>query len=145
MSASDKATAALIRRTLCPTTTATTTTRPASESELLPLPPLTSSNDVDLQLYGLLAVVVREFVLTWYGNVTPDTAFVEELVKVVAHCTRALEQRLREVNFELLLLDEIPRLVGEHVTGQLEAKFPLVGHPLHVYFPFQKRGLGDIG
>lgn len=81
------------------------------------LPPLTSSNDVDLQLYALLAVIVREFVQSWYSSITPDVTFVEEVVAIVAHCTRGLEGRLRAVDLEALLFDEMAELVDEHVMG----------------------------
>lgn len=81
------------------------------------LPPLTSSNDVDLQLYALIAIIVKDLVQGWYGKITPDQAFVEELVRIIAHCTRALEQRLRKVDLEALIFDEIPELVESHIFG----------------------------
>ena len=109
---SDKATAALIRRVLCP---------PQSHPEPRPvnelLPPLTSSNDVDLQLYAIIAIVVKDLVYSWYGKITPDQGFVEEVVRIVAHCTRALESRLRTVDLESLVLDEIPELIEGHIQG----------------------------
>ena len=61
------------------------------------LPALTSSTNVDLDLYALLAVIFRDFVHKWYGQITSDVSFVEEIVIVVAHVTRALEERLRKV------------------------------------------------
>jgi hypothetical protein len=79
---------------------------------------LTSSNDVDLQLYALIAIVVKDLVQGWYGKVTPDQGFVEELVRIVAHCTRALEQRLRRVDLEVLIFDEVPELVENHILGK---------------------------
>ncbi|KAF2455890.1 PXA domain-containing protein [Lineolata rhizophorae] len=113
---SDAATAAFIRRTLCAhhggLDKGRSTPRPLEEL----LPPLTSSNDVDLQLYAIIAVVVREFVLSWYGKITTDHVFVDSVVQVIAHCTRALEQRLRNVDMEALLLDEIPALFDAHIT-----------------------------
>lgn len=112
---SDKATAAFIRRTLCSHQTLSEgggATKPIHEL----LPPLTSSNEVDLQLYALLAIIIKDFVNTWYAKITPDHVFVDEVVQIVAHCTRALEQRLRKVDLEALLLDEIPLLVDAHVT-----------------------------
>jgi hypothetical protein len=113
---SDKATAAFIRRTLCSHQALSeegAATKPIDEL----LPPLTSSNEVDLQLYALLAIIIKDFVYTWYTKITPDHVFVDEVVQIVAHCTRALEQRLRKVDLEALLLDEIPLLVDAHVTG----------------------------
>jgi hypothetical protein len=84
------------------------------------LPPLTSSNDVDLQLYALIAILVKDLVQSWYGKITPDQAFVEELVRVIAHCTRALEERLRNVDLKALVFDEIPGLIESHVLGAPE-------------------------
>lgn len=111
---SDKATAALIRRVLCPRAHAGST-EPRPIDELLP--PLTSSNETDLQLYAILAIVVKEFVYTWYGKITSDQGFVEEVVRLFAHCTRAVEGRLRAVGLECLLFDEIPELLESHVFG----------------------------
>jgi hypothetical protein len=80
---------------------------------------LTSSNEVDLQLYAFIAIIIREFVQVWYAKITPDPYFVEEVVRIIAHCTRALEQRFRKVDLESLLLDELPDLIETHVQGIL--------------------------
>lgn len=112
---SDKATAALIRRVLCPQSH-TGTTDPRSIGELLP--PLTSSNDVDLQLYAIVAIVVKDLVQSWYGKITADQGFVEEVVRIVAHCTTQLEGRLRTLDLEGLIFDEIPDLVERHINCQ---------------------------
>lgn len=85
------------------------------------LPPLTSRNDVDLQLYALLAIVMREFVQSWYARVTADEALVAEILHTVAHCTRALEQRLRKLDLESLVLDEVPRVLDRHLAGDVPA------------------------
>jgi hypothetical protein len=61
------------------------------------LPALTSSTKVDLELYALIAVIFRDFVQKWYGQITSDVAFVDEVVTVIAHVSRALEERLRKV------------------------------------------------
>lgn len=120
--ASDKATAAFIRRVLCPQTGShgidkrDRGVRPLDEL----LPPLTSSNEVDLQLYALVAVVMKEFVYSWYSKITPDQKFKDEIIQLIAHCTRALEQRIRRIDFEALLLDEIPALVQAHITGEID-------------------------
>ena len=54
---------------------------------------------------------------SWYGKITPDQGFVEEVVKIIAHCTRALEQRIRSVDIEGLVFDEIPELLESHIDG----------------------------
>lgn len=112
---SDKATAFLVRRILCPQQAdkGKTSTEPIEDL----LPPLTSRNDVDLQLYALIAIILREYVQNWYAKITPDETFVAEIVQIIAHITRALEQRLRKVDLESLLFDELPELLDKHVTG----------------------------
>jgi hypothetical protein len=115
---SDKATAAFIRRTLCAQhalagTGATGRSTPRPVDELLP--PLTSSNEIDLQLYAILAVILKEFVYAWYSKITPDQVFVDEVIQIIAHCTRALEQRIRKADLEAILLDELPQLVDTHI------------------------------
>ncbi|KAL2350907.1 PXA domain-containing protein, partial [Cryomyces antarcticus] len=118
---SDQATAAFVRCTLCAHQLHASTLAGSERGRATPpplselLPPLTSSNEVDLQLYALIAVVAKEFVHGWYSNITPDHTFVDEIVRIIAHCTRALEQRLRKADLEALLLDEIPDAITAHV------------------------------
>ncbi|KAJ5183466.1 hypothetical protein N7492_001082 [Penicillium capsulatum] len=111
----ERATAALIRRVLCPQTSNLGASSSPSPEGLLP--PLTSSNDVDRQLYAILAIIIKEFVYSWYSKITPDQALVNEVLQVVAHCTRALEQRIRQVDVAQLMLDEIPALVEAHILS----------------------------
>ncbi|KAK6585631.1 hypothetical protein PZA11_002358 [Diplocarpon coronariae] len=114
-SVSDRVTLFLIRRTLCSQLGEKGRSTPVPIDQLLP--PLTSSNEVDLQLYAFISIIIREFVQTWYSKITPDQVFVEEVVKIIAHCTRALEQRLRNVDLESLLFDELPELLEVHVQA----------------------------
>ncbi|KAI0526229.1 PXA domain-containing protein [Xylaria bambusicola] len=126
---SDKATAALIRRCLCARHLKDRgRSSPAPIEDLLP--PLTSRNDVDLQLYALISIIIREFVQNWYNKITPDEAFVAEIVQVIAHCTRALEQRLRKVDLESLLFDELPELLATHIQAYRIATNPAAKAPL---------------
>ncbi|EER26260.1 PXA domain containing protein [Coccidioides posadasii C735 delta SOWgp] len=117
---SERATRALILRVLCAQVPGhgseqrdRGTPRPLEEI----LPPLTSSNEVDLQLYALIAIIMKEFVYLWYSKITPDHSFTEEIIQVIAHCTRALEQRLRQIDIHALVLDEIPSLIEAHVIA----------------------------
>ncbi|KAF2746675.1 hypothetical protein M011DRAFT_468377 [Sporormia fimetaria CBS 119925] len=123
----DEDTEAFVRRTLCSQNTllgagekGTGRSSPRPISDLLP--PLTSSNAIDLQLYALVSIIIREFVQTWYTRITPDQVFVNEVIRIIAHCTRALEQRLREVDLEALLLDEIPDILSAHMAAFRLAK-----------------------
>lgn len=119
---SDEETIRYIKRILCasPSQNDALTGHSVADSKPLEelLPPLTSSNDIDLQLYAIIAVILSNFVQTWYNRITPDQDFVAEVVQIIAHCTRGLEQRLRQVDLEDLFLDEIPALLTSHVDGR---------------------------
>ncbi len=124
---SDKATAAFIRRTLCSAHHAHgSAIGEKGRNTPLPvhdlLPSLTSSNDVDLQLYAFLSIIVRDFVLSWYGRITPDQEFIGEVLKIVAHCSRALEERCRRVDWVDVALEKLPRALNDHVTGMFLRK-----------------------
>jgi len=81
------------------------------------LPPLTSSNEIDLQLYALIAILIKDCVQSWYSRFTTDHTFVDELLQIIAHCTRALEERLRRADLERLLLDTIPAAIDIHIQS----------------------------
>ncbi|KAK7417918.1 hypothetical protein QQZ08_011458 [Neonectria magnoliae] len=134
---SDRATSLLIRRTLC-----SQQLGDKGRDAVVPidelLPPLTSRNDMDLQLYAFLAIILREFVQSWYSKVTTDENFVAEVIHIIAHCSRALEQRFRKVDLESLLLDEIPDLLDRHITAYRTAHHaisrpPIDADPREVY------------
>ncbi|KAF5248404.1 hypothetical protein FANTH_5939 [Fusarium anthophilum] len=128
---SDRATSLLIRRTLCsPQLGEKSRDSQVPIDELLP--PLTSRNDVDLQLYALLAIVMREFVQSWYSKITTDEHFVSEILHIIAHCSRALEQRFRKVDLESLVLDEIPDLLDKHITSYRISHSPIARQPVEV-------------
>lgn len=120
---SDEATVKYVKRVLCSqtlplgspgdSTSVETDAKPLDEL----LPPLTSSNAVDLQLYAIIAVILNQFVQSWYNRITPDQDFVGEVVQIIAHCTRGLEQRFRMIDLEELLLDELPALMTAHIDG----------------------------
>lgn len=130
----DEATISYIKRTLCKQRNSSGLPSDSSDEvdhksldELLP--PLTSSNDIDVQLYALIAVVLNLFVQTWYNKITPDQDFVANVVQIIAHCTRGLEQRLRQIDMEALLLEEVPLILTEHIDGWST----VLGHALNVH------------
>ena len=83
------------------------------------LPPLTSRRDLDVQLYAIVAIILSQFVQVWYNRITPDADFVDETVRIIAHCTRGLEERLKLADLETLLLDELPGLLDAHLDGAI--------------------------
>jgi len=119
---SDNATLRFVRRILCAhhihIATIETSQDDLSTLDAL-LPPLTSSNDVDLQLYAFIAIIIQDCVNPWYSKITSDHVFIDEVVHIIAHCTRALEERLRKLDLEALFLDDIPALLDAHIDGML--------------------------
>lgn len=122
---SDKTAAAFVRRVLVsPHLSTANTSQPAESNPSdnpaidASLPPLTSINEIDLQLYALIAILVKDCFYSWYSRFSSDPDVVDDLLQVIAHCTRALEERLRHVDLEQLLLDEIPAIIEAHVTSK---------------------------
>lgn len=62
---------------------------------------------------------MKDFIQAWYSRITPDHDFTDQVVQIIAHCTRALEQRIRALDLESVILDELPELIDIHVTGNL--------------------------
>ena len=123
-----EATVAFIKRTLCsiskPAAPSTDTSAEDNDSNSLEdlLPPLTSFNEIDVQLYAIIAVILNQFVQPWYNKITPDQYFKDEILGIIAHVTREFEQRLRSAGIELLLLDELPAIVNAHVDGMINVR-----------------------
>ncbi|KAF1827771.1 uncharacterized protein K489DRAFT_375916 [Dissoconium aciculare CBS 342.82] len=92
------------------------------------LPPLTSSNAIDLQLYALIAVILDNFVHTWYGRITNDRQFTSEIVRIIAHCVQGVEERLQRLDLIAVLFDELPALIMEHIDAVRIAKNSLGGY-----------------
>lgn len=119
----DEATIQYIKRVLCVSPAQPGSPESISNNEVDSktleelLPPLTSSNDVDIQLYAIIAIILNQFVQSWYNRITPNHDFTAEILQMIAHCTRGIEQRLRYVDLEELLLDEIPLVLIAHVDG----------------------------
>ena len=74
---------------------------------------------MDLQLYAIIAIIIKDLVQSWYGKITNDHVFVEEVIAIFAHCTRAIEERLRSVDLTVLVFDEIPGIIERHVNGMV--------------------------
>ncbi|KAL0632054.1 hypothetical protein Q9L58_009085 [Maublancomyces gigas] len=105
----DKPTLALIRRVLC------SHAPPSTPLEEL-LPPLTGSPEIDLQVWALLALVVRDFVASWYGTLTNDTELVTEVVRIVGVVVGGVAARVGKIDLSVLLLDELPAVLENHIN-----------------------------
>jgi len=81
------------------------------------LPALTSSTNVDLQLYSLVGLLFKSFIHRWYCKLTDDQEFIDEIIQIISHLTRSLETRIRSVDLTLLLLDDLPLVLDDHLKA----------------------------
>lgn len=86
---------------------------------------------MDLEIYALLAVVLREFVVKWYGNITGDGRFVGEIAELVEGVIREgwlrLGERKRENGGWGGLVVEVGGVVGEVGRGHVDGEFVSFG------------------
>ncbi|KAK4890657.1 hypothetical protein LTR27_010696 [Elasticomyces elasticus] len=114
----DDATITLIKRVLCTKAGLEETATHEVDGRLEDLlPPLTSRKDLDVQLYAILAVILSQFVQSWYTRITPDNDFIDEIVRIIAQCIRGLEERLKLCDLDSLLLDELPIMLDTHLEA----------------------------
>ncbi|OWB54879.1 hypothetical protein B5S28_g739 [[Candida] boidinii] len=88
------------------------------------LPALTSSTNVDMELYAFIGLLLQQFVFSWYSRISFDYKgeFSNELIGVVAHMTRNIQQRIRAVDWGVLLFDKYPVIFMRHMNAIRLAK-----------------------
>ncbi|KAJ3186372.1 hypothetical protein HDU85_007812 [Gaertneriomyces sp. JEL0708] len=76
----------------------------------------TSSAIVDAEIAEILIILLRDYVCSWYHDISYDEAFLKEIVDVVAFAVRQLEQKhLNNIDWVLFLSKDLPELLGRHV------------------------------
>jgi hypothetical protein len=110
----------LARRLLFPTLPTTT-----------PLPPIITLGlnaddpslvDLNNELYDFLALALRAFVQTWWSQLTPrDRDFLPQIIRVLSHVIKDIEERASTVDLGSLLLRQIPTLVDFHISDYYAA------------------------
>lgn len=79
------------------------------------LPTLTSSDEVNIEIYALFGLICRQFVQTWYYKIVDDPAFIYDISSVLAHVVRQLEERVGQIDMYGFLLDELPMILDVHI------------------------------
>lgn len=79
------------------------------------LPALTSSDDVNIEIYALFGLICRQFIQAWYYKIVDDPAFIYDISSVLAHVTRQLEERVSQIDMFGFLLDELPMILDAHI------------------------------
>lgn len=83
-----------------------------------PLPPLLASNgysSLDGELYDIIALSLRAFVLPWWSKISKhDKDFCTHISRVITHVLRELQLRLSNTDFLVFLLHGIPSILNQH-------------------------------
>ncbi|CAO3572711.1 unnamed protein product [Mortierella alpina] len=77
--------------------------------------------DLDAEAYHFLALLVRDFIQTWYSSFSSNPQLVTSIVNVVIHIARTLEQRSQEVDWVALLLQDVPEVLKRHYVSYRQA------------------------
>ncbi|KAF9947417.1 hypothetical protein BGZ65_008821, partial [Modicella reniformis] len=70
--------------------------------------------DLDAEAYHFLALLVRDFIQTWYTSFSSDPQLVTSIVNVVIDIACKLERRCQEVDWVGLLLQNVPEVLKRH-------------------------------
>uniref|UniRef100_A0A0R3RWV7 Sorting nexin-13 n=1 Tax=Elaeophora elaphi TaxID=1147741 RepID=A0A0R3RWV7_9BILA len=76
--------------------------------------PMTNSATIDAILEQMLSYVIRDFVDSWYSNLTPDHNFKESLKRSAMRTIAAFSQCVQKVDFVPLLTQHIVDDIASH-------------------------------
>ena len=87
------------------------------------------TEQLDVQLYTLLALICRGFISPWYAKISRERTFFLEIVRVSRHVFRQLEARLVNLGHDDQQIDKlhflctsIPRILERHIQDYRMAK-----------------------
>lgn len=90
-----------------------------------------ASAALDVQLYNLLALIIRGFINPWFSKISRDRAFPLEILRVASHVFRQLEARLSEgpetsqshrIDKVKLVCETFPKVFERHVRDMRRAR-----------------------
>jgi hypothetical protein len=70
----------------------------------------TGTEQVDEQLYTLLALICRGFISPWFSKISKDRAFFLEIIRVTSHVFRELEKRLVDPDEDVEGVEKIDKI-----------------------------------
>jgi sorting nexin-25 len=103
-----------------------------SEGAVYNRPPLypesvTISNALD----GLLSLILRDFVVEWYGNISQDPSFANEVDKTIRTAIRSLRDRLFAVDVVEVAVSRLVPIITDHLRDFYEAERAVRGKKLN--------------
>lgn len=90
-------------------------------NKLKDFPSLTSSNKIDLSLYALFSLLIKNFIISWYVELLKLNnieEFINELIFLFAHICRNIQGRINEKfdSFIKLLIIDLPYVINNHIA-----------------------------
>lgn len=90
-------------------------------NKLKDFPSLTSSNKIDLSLYALFSLLIKNFIISWYVEslkLNNIEEFINELIFLFAHICRNIQGRINEKfdSFIKLLIIDLPYVINNHIA-----------------------------
>ena len=65
---------------------------------------LTSSPAVDLQLHSILSLLLRDYIGSWYADISSDEELFTELYKTLTLLIERIESKLTRVDWFIILI-----------------------------------------
>ncbi|KAG6861224.1 hypothetical protein C0995_002573 [Termitomyces sp. Mi166 len=108
-------------------------TRPLANRLLFPalphdaaLPPLLAEPELSAELYDVVALALRAFVLPWWSKISRyDKLLLPEISRIVAAVVRTLDARIQAAQLAPLLLVHAPAILTQHYRDYRNAQSKL--------------------
>ncbi|TPX44384.1 hypothetical protein SeMB42_g04346 [Synchytrium endobioticum] len=89
---------------------------------ILKIVPITSSAKIDEELRAIFALLIRDYITTWYNLISENEDFVNAALGTFIHVVRELESRLKALDWVMLVTHDIPNVLRRHVNDYRDCK-----------------------
>lgn len=76
---------------------------------------LTSSKSANQELCKIISLLMRDFIASWFSNLTQDQELYLELIKVISYLIQEFERRCCRVDWVTLLTQDLPSILTNHL------------------------------
>ena len=76
---------------------------------------LTSSNLVNQELSKIFALLLRDFVSSWFKSVSQDQELYIEIIKAISSMVQEIERRCFRIDWVSLLTQDLPSILSNHI------------------------------
>ena len=75
----------------------------------------TSSQLLSQELEKTFSILIREYINIWYSDISQNSDFVDQLLKIISLILVKLEKRLVKIDWVKLLSLKLPDLIKTHI------------------------------